>query len=195
MMREMADLAGGGAFEDVLASARAGDDSAFASLWRWLHPPLRRWLAVVVPGGTDDVESEVWLSVIRGLASFVGDDRDFRGWVFTIARRRSVDWGRHRERQPLISALDGIDIADPATLSSALVDRTTAVEAALGLLQRLTPDQREVVALRVITGMSVPETAAVVNKSAGAVRVLCHRGLRALAQQLAAEQVTDGVTA
>ncbi len=141
------------------------------------------------------MESEVWLSVIRGLASFVGDDRDFRGWVFTIARHRSVDWGRHRERQPLISALDGIDIADPATLSSALVDRTTAVEAALGLLQRLTPDQRDVVALRVITGMSVPETAAVVHKSAGAVRVLCHRGLRALAQQLAAERVTDGVTA
>jgi RNA polymerase sigma-70 factor, ECF subfamily len=191
----MADWAGGGSFEDVLASARAGDDSAFSSLWRWLHPPLRRWLTVVAPGGTEDVESEVWLSVVRGLPSFVGDDRDFRGWVFTLAHRRSVDWGRHRDRQPLISALDGVDIADPATLSSALVDRTTAVEAALRLLRRLTPDQREVVALRVIAGMSVPETAAVVNKSVGAVRVLCHRGLRALAQQLAAEHVADGATA
>jgi RNA polymerase sigma-70 factor (ECF subfamily) len=195
MMKVMAGWAGDGAFEDVLASARAGDDSAFSSLWRWLHPPLRRWLSVVVPGSTEDVESEVWLSVIRGLASFVGDDCAFRGWVFTIARRRSIDWGRHRERQPLVSALDGIDIADPATLSSALVDRATAVEAALALLHRLTPDQREVVALRVITGMSVRETAAVVNKSAGAVRVLCHRGLRALARRLAAEQLVDGVTA
>jgi RNA polymerase sigma-70 factor (ECF subfamily) len=80
-------------------------------------------------------------------------------------------------------------------LSSASEDRTTAVEAALSLLQLLTPDQREVVALRVITGMSVRETAAVVNKSAGAVRVLCHRGLRVLARQLAVEQASHGVTA
>ena len=40
------------------------------------------------------------------------------------------------------------------------------------------------VALRVIGGLSVPDTAAVVGKSDGAVRVLAHRGLRQLAEQL-----------
>jgi RNA polymerase sigma-70 factor (ECF subfamily) len=194
MMQLMAPFAGVRAFEDVLASASNGDESAFASLWRWLHPQLRRWLTVVLPGSAEDVESEIWLSVVRGLPSFVGDDTDFPRWVFTIARCRVVDWARHRERQPVVTALDGVDIADPATLSSALLDRTTAVETALSLLARLTPNQREVVALRVISGLSVRGTSAVVNKTEGAVRVLCHRGLRTLAQQLA-KPLAGGVTA
>jgi len=186
--------AGPGAFEDVLGSARLGDESAFAVLWRWLQPPLLRWLTVVAPGSVEDVASEVWLTVTRGLASFEGGDGDFRGWVFTIARCRAIDWARCHDRQLRIAPLDGIDIVDPATASSALMDEATALEAALALLRRLPPDQREVVASRVIVGLTVNETAWVVNKTAGAVRVLCHRGLRTLAHQLDAEHLAHGVT-
>ena len=45
----------------------AGDEAAFAELWRWLHPPLARWLAVVASGDVDDIESEVWISIARNL--------------------------------------------------------------------------------------------------------------------------------
>ena len=38
------------AFEDVLARHGAGDERAFAPVWRWMNPPLLRWLAVVAPG-------------------------------------------------------------------------------------------------------------------------------------------------
>ncbi len=190
----MTAWAGADAFDDVLVSARAGDELAFASLWRWLNPPLVRWLTVVAPWNGEDVASEVWLSVSRGLASFEGGERQFRGWVFTIARRRAVDWARRRRRQPPLAALDGIDVVDPMAASSATVEAETALDAALAMLRTLTVAQREVVALRVIVGMTVRETAAVVSKSEAAVRVLCHRGLRALAQQLDAEQLAEGVT-
>jgi RNA polymerase sigma-70 factor (ECF subfamily) len=179
------------AFERVLESARAGDDAAFAVLWRWLHPGLLRWLRVVTPGAVEDVASEVWISVVRGLTTFRGDDRDFRGWVYTIARRRSIDWARHRQRQPSVNPMDGVDPCDPATNEAVWVDATSAREAALALLRRLRPDQREVVALRVVVGMTVAETARIVNKSEGAVRVLCHRGLRTLAQHVDAEQLAE----
>ena len=183
------------AFEDVLASACAGDDRAFALLWRWMNPPLLRWLAVVAPGSGEDVASEVWLSVTRGIAAFDGGEGDFRGWVFTVARRRAIDWARRRARQPRLATAAGVDVVDPAAISSVLVDAETALASALALLQQLTPDQREVVALRVIAGMTVSETAAVVNKSEGAVRVLSHRGLRLLADRLVAEPLAEEVTA
>jgi RNA polymerase sigma-70 factor, ECF subfamily len=192
-MREVvASWAGSGAFEDVLEQARSGDEAAFAMLWRWLHPPLLRWLGVVAPVGVDDVASEVWLSVVRGLDSFEGGERQFRGWVFTIARRRAIDWARHRRRQPAITTLDGVDVAAPAEASEALWP-DAGVEAVVALLRELRADQAEVVALRMIAGLTVTETATVVNKSDGAVRVLCHRGLRALARRLNAE-VAEGVT-
>jgi RNA polymerase sigma-70 factor (ECF subfamily) len=168
-----------------LSGARDGDEQAFSVLWWWLHPALIRWLGVVAPGGADDVESETWISVLRGLDAFEGGEPEFRGWVFTIARRRAIDWAR-RHRRHATASLVGIDraIASDATES---VWSTDALEAAVALLRTLKPDQAEVVALRVIVGMTVTETAAVVRKSEGAVRVLCHRGLRAMARALSAE--------
>ena len=164
----MGDLVGSAGFDCTLGSAQAGDEVAFAALWRSLHPPLLRWLSVVAPGGAEDVESEVWLTVTRGLKSFEGDEGDFRAWVFTTARRRAIDWARRRKREPHSTPFEGFDVADPVATSSSLVDAEAALEAALTLLRRLTPDQREVVALRVIVGLTVGETATIVNKSDGA---------------------------
>jgi RNA polymerase sigma-70 factor (ECF subfamily) len=194
----MVDVAGwtsSESFADVLGRARAGDERAFAVLWRWLQPPLLRWLAVVSPENVEDVSSDVWLSITRHLAAFDGDEEDFRGWVFTVARRRAIDAARRRSRQPKVASLGELDIADPAVTSSLLVDEASALAAAVALLQQLTPDQREVVALRVIVGMTVRETATVVAKSEGAVRVLCHRGLRTMAARIEAEQAARGAPA
>jgi RNA polymerase sigma-70 factor (ECF subfamily) len=186
----MGEWTGRRPFDDVLFAARAGDDRSFAEIWRWLHPPLVRWLRVVVAGDVEDIESEVWLSITRNLASFSGDERDFRGWAFTIARRRAIDWGRHRQRQPRVTALDGVDVAGHAAVSSPESDTA----AALAMLAELTPEQREVLALRIIVGLSVRQTAAVVQRTEGAVRILCHRGLRALACQVADDRSAEEVT-
>ena len=176
--------AGPGAFADVLDAARTGDELAFSKLWQWLNPALVRWLAVTVPDGGDDVASEVWVSIVRGLDVFEGDEREFRGWVFTMAHRRAIDWGRRRRRRLHAPLPDGVDPPSPTDASEAVWE-ASAVEAALALLRRLRPDQAEVVALRVIAGLTVAETAGVVGKSEGAVRVLCHRGLRALERHVA----------
>jgi hypothetical protein len=55
------------------------------------------------------------------------------------------------------------------------------VKTAIGLLAGLSPDQAEAVALRVIAGLDTTAVADILGKSAGAVRVALHRGLRALA--------------
>ena len=189
----MGEWEGRRAFGEVLVSARAGDDDAFAELWRWLHPPLLRWLTVVAPRDVEDVESEAWLSVARGLDSFEGGAADFRGWVFTIARRRAIDWARRHRRRPPAGAFDTVDVVDPNGSSSSLVDDAHAVDMATAVLRQLTPDQREVVSLRVIVGMTVAETAAIVGKSEGAVRVVCHRALRSLARRLDTKVLADGI--
>ena len=178
-------------FEEVLTQAVHGDQRAFSALWRWANPSLLRWLRVVAPAGGEDLASEVWLSVVRGLDSFVGGEPEFRAWFFTIAHRRAIDAGRRRQRRPQVVELDGID-APILTDMSDMVAGEAAVEAAIALLRQLRPDQAEVVALRVIAGLTVPETAAVVGRSDTAVRVLCHRGLRALATRVSSDLVARG---
>jgi len=123
-------------FAATLAAARAGDDDAFARLWRWAEPALLRWLRVVTPDGGEDVASEVWMSVIRALDGFEGGERDFRAWFFTIARRRAIDLARYRRRRPQTVTLDGVDVAHPLQRSEDLVGEAaveTAEKAAPGV--------------------------------------------------------------
>jgi RNA polymerase sigma-70 factor (ECF subfamily) len=65
-----------------------------------------------------------------------------------------------------------------------------ATREALALIAELPHDQAEVVALRVVAGLDVPQVARVLGKRPGAVRVLAHRGLRRLAERLGAARPT-----
>jgi RNA polymerase sigma-70 factor, ECF subfamily len=179
------------AFQAALAAARLGEEWAVASLWRDLHPRILRYLRVAVgDSDAEDLASDVWLEVARGLGRFDGDASAFRAWVFTIARRRVIDVGRRVQRRrshPMSpQQIDRGHHETPGELEARL-----ALDVALRRVARLPRDQAEVVALRVLAGLSAEQVAEILGKSAGAVRVLQHRGLRRLANELAAEGVTE----
>jgi RNA polymerase sigma-70 factor (ECF subfamily) len=90
-------------FPTILAAARAGAEWALAELYRELHPRVLRYVRALEPSEAEDLASEIWLDVARGLGRFEGDDRAFRAWAFTIARRRLVDLRRQRARRPAIA--------------------------------------------------------------------------------------------
>jgi RNA polymerase sigma-70 factor (ECF subfamily) len=182
-------------FRRVLEAAKAGDERAVGALFDELQPPLLAYLRWREPRAAEDLAGEVWLAVAKGLRAFSGDEDAFRAWVFAIARRRVADLRRRSLKHPatpvapeLLPALavPGESAGDPAATAA---ERSEA-EAALALLRRhLSPDQAEVVVLRVLTGMSVEATARAIGKRPGAVRILQHRALRRLAARLTPEEV------
>jgi RNA polymerase sigma-70 factor, ECF subfamily len=178
------------AFQGALAAARLGEEWAVALLWRDLHPRILRYLRVAVgDSDAEDVASDLWLEVARGLGRFEGDESAFRAWVFTIARRRVIDAGRKVRRRRTDPTSPRQFDREPSGVPDELEARL-ALDAALRRVARLPRDQAEVVALRVLAGLSAEQVAEIVGKRAGAVRVLQHRGLRRLANELAAEGVT-----
>lgn len=185
-------------FDFVIAGCRAGRSDAFARLWRTLQPPLLRYLYVVAGDGAEDLASETWLEVARSLDRFNGDEAGFRGWLFTIARHRHLDWIRRERRRPPTSPTSDVpeQRADDDPADAAVATASTAH--ALELIRQLPPDQAEAIALRVIADLDVSRVAELMDREPGAVRVLTHRGLRRLAQQTSALQLTnnsaDGVT-
>ncbi|HUF83083.1 MAG TPA: sigma-70 family RNA polymerase sigma factor [Acidimicrobiia bacterium] len=175
----------GDEFGELLAGARAGDEDAFAALWREVQPGLLRYLRVVDSSGAEDIAAETWVNVTRGLGRFSGHEGGFRAWVFTIARRRLLDAHRAAGRRPRasedergLSEIAGGD--DPAHL----LQQDLSTERALALIAALPPDQAEVVALRGVADLDVDQVAKLVRKRPGTVRVLAHRGLRRLAEIL-----------
>jgi RNA polymerase sigma-70 factor, ECF subfamily len=167
--------------DEALARASLGDEAAFLQLWRALQPPLLRFLRVIGCDDPDDVASETWLQVVRDLHKFSGGEEDFRRWLFTIGRHRAIDAARARARRPASAVNAGLDALPDRQLVEDQVLDGMSVQRALGLLARLSTDQAETVALRVIAGLDTPDVAKILGKSAGAVRVALHRGLKTLA--------------
>ena len=181
----------GAAFEVVLADAQAGDQQAFAAIFRDIQPSLLRYLHVIAAEAADDVAGDTWVQVIGGLGGFRGDERAFKAWLFTIARHRTIDWARSRaRRQALPGRLGAADGGQVMPDTADVVLERLSTRAILAALASLPADQAEIILLRVVAGLDAPAVARMVGKSPGAVRVAAHRGLRRLAAVLDQAGVT-----
>jgi RNA polymerase sigma-70 factor, ECF subfamily len=168
---------------DAVRRAQDGDEDAFRVLYRDLQPRMLRYLRAMVGDDADDVASETWLHVARGLKTFHGDSDGFRGWTATIARNRATDHLRHHQRRVTavtvpVDQLTGLPGTDD-TADTALEGIST--DAAIALIARLPRDQAEAVLLRAVMGLDAETAGKVLGKRAGAVRTAAHRGLRKLA--------------
>ena len=178
----MGDLADE-AFAALLADARAGDPQAFDDLVRWLEVPLVGFLRARGADDPDGTANEVLVRVFGGIARFQGGVAQFRGWVFTIARNALVDERRHRARRP--DAVPTVPHEIPDRSTGDVAERIGERERVDALLADLTDEQREVLLLRIVAGLTVEETADAVGRRPGAVRALQHRALARLRTNLA----------
>lgn len=182
-------------FQECLAAAKAGDEHSFVELFRSVQPALLRYLTALGGGLAEDVAGETWVSVVRGLQRFSGDESGWRAWVFTIARARLLDAQRKAARSPQVTDTDEALESRPDTVDvAAYVEEIFSTEAALALIGRLPRDQAEVVLLRHVAGLDVPRTARILGKRPGAVRVAAHRGLRRLSDMLAPDAQRPGAS-
>jgi RNA polymerase sigma-70 factor, ECF subfamily len=171
----------GAAFGVILGSAQAGDEAAFARIFRDAQPALLRYLRVITPEA-EDVAGDTWLQVAAGLAGFRGGEKGFRAWLFTIARHRAADAGRSRARRPAVPLADSgaaEHVVSPDSADLAL--EAVSARAVVALIAALPRDQAEIIMLRVVADLDVGEVARIVGKTPGAVRLAAHRGLRRLA--------------
>ena len=164
----------------TVAAAATGDERAIAAIWHDLQPALLRYLRSLGVHDAEDVASTTWLELSRVLVDLEPPTVEaLRRLLFTIARRRMVDELRRRRTRP--------DPADRTWDLDAAPDEGGGLGAALEHLRSLPPAQAEVIALRVIVGMSAEEVGELTGQSPGAVRVMAHRGLATLRLRLAGE--------
>jgi RNA polymerase sigma-70 factor (ECF subfamily) len=160
----------------------------FSAAYRELSP---RVLGYLRSHGVDDPEAatdDVFLALHRRFGSIEGGDDGVRTLTFSIAHARLVDFHRAQARRPRLVPFEPDQ--DPRRSASA---EDTAIElaggGALTLLTRLGDDQREVISLRVIAGLSLEETAQVMDRSVGSVKQLQRRGLESLRSLLVREPI------
>ena len=94
-MRPYADTA---VDDDLVIRSRAGDNEAFAELWRRHSDAGRRYAASVTSAfDADDLVAEAFTRVYRTLRNGYGPVRGFRGYLYTTIRNAAATWGRARQ--------------------------------------------------------------------------------------------------
>jgi RNA polymerase sigma-70 factor (ECF subfamily) len=167
----------------LIQRAVSGDPDAFATLYDLYVEQIYRFAFFRVGDEqtAEDLTSQVFLKAWDNLSSYQMRGLPFSAWLFRIARNNVIDYYRtHKETTSLES--DAVDKPDPAAAIDDKVERRLQAEEVHLALQQLTEDQRQVVTLRFIEGLSTDEVARILGKRQGAIRALQMRGLQALAE-------------
>jgi RNA polymerase sigma-70 factor (ECF subfamily) len=170
-----------------LAEARRGTPRAFERLYADLAPMVAGYLRVQRASEPEDLTSEVFIGVFRGLGTFEGSEQQFRSWVFTIAHRRLTDERRRLARAPQFADVD-VESGRAGDVEREALE-SLGEQWVVGLCSRLSPDQRTVLLLRVVADLTLDEVARITRKTPGAVKALQRRALDSLRRMLAREGV------
>ena len=177
--------------EDAICEARRGDAASMGYLYRHFAPGLLRYLKGRIPSEAEDISSETWISIAKAIRNFKGDAGDFRAWVFSTARRRIID---HLRRGAVRPELKLVQDPDANTMPNVQFDfpgaRLEVDEAVATLIAGLSDEQAEVVLLRVVGGLSAKEVAVMMSRPEGTIRVIQHRAIQKMAENLNSKTVT-----
>jgi RNA polymerase sigma-70 factor (ECF subfamily) len=135
----------------------------------------------------EDLTAQVFLRALAGLPSFREQDEppgsSFRVWLFQVARNTLSNERRRIRRHPDAPLELAFEITADDDVQSAVEERDQLARA-WEQIERLPTERRQALLLRFVEEMSTREIGEVLGRSEGATRVLIHRALRSVAQQL-----------
>jgi|CXWL01.1.fsa_nt_gi RNA polymerase sigma-70 factor (ECF subfamily) len=170
--------------EDLAAALAARDRDAWQQLFDEQHERIFRFafLRTGDRADADDVASIVFAEAVKSIDSFRYRGWPVSAWLFRIARNEIADHMKHRARRRTHSLTDE-RVAQTLHARDAIApsDDMRDVSRALGEIKN---EYRDVILLRFVHGLNVAETAAVMDKSEGAVKVTQTRALQSLRRVL-----------
>ena len=172
--------------DGLVQRAQANDKMAFGELYELFAPKIYSYLVYHLNGRVDaaeDLTAEVFMKALQNLSTFEFRDVPFSAWLYRIAHNRLIDHVRSERKHQTVVLDDVPHLLIERDALAGRLDRHVLAAA----LSHITEQQREVVLLRVVQGLSIAETAAVLDKTEDAIKQLNGRGLRALKRVLEAE--------
>jgi RNA polymerase sigma-70 factor, ECF subfamily len=170
--------------QDLLSSAQAFDLDTLAAIYDRYSPGIYRyaWRLLGDDCLAEDCVADTFSRFLKALRAGLGPHDHLQAYLYRVAHNWITD---HYRRQPpppldLDESLRASDLAHP----EALLDARLEQEQIRLALRALTPDQRQVIALRFVEGWENDEVAQALQKPVGAVKSLQHRALQALRRLL-----------
>jgi RNA polymerase sigma-70 factor (ECF subfamily) len=167
---------------EFVVLAQQGDEQAIGALYDLHCQAVFRYFQARLghQQTAEDLTGEVFRRMLTGLPGYRGVDLPFRAWLFRIAHNLLIDHYRRETRHIVVPLKEtehvGPEESDPAST----VEQKMTMEHAFQALSNLEPSQRDALALRFLSGLSLKETAFAMGKTEDAIKALQRRGLAAL---------------
>lgn len=181
--------------DELVALAKGGDMNAFEKIVKTYEKRVYN-IALRMSGNEHDafdLSQEAFLRVYRTLSSFKGRS-SFSTWLFRITSNICIDFARKQARknkkeQPIyIRADDGgealLEIPDLRYNPEEISEKRRMREALQSALERLSPEHRQIIALRESGGLSYAEIAAALSLGEGTVKSRLARARESLREAL-----------
>lgn len=168
--------------EDLVRRAQRRESDAFGRLYEEHFDRIYRYVVLRVRNQADaeDITQQVFLKALENIGSYRWRGMPFSSWLFRIAHNLVADYWKKKSREK-VAAMDPEDVdqiaADSADDPAALAELKLDLKQLSSACQQLSDGQREIISLRFAGGLSVAESAKVMGKSEGAVKVLQHAAL------------------
>ncbi|MCL5736214.1 MAG: sigma-70 family RNA polymerase sigma factor [Actinobacteria bacterium] len=174
----------------LVDAACRGEESAIEALYRTHYDTIYRYVLLRLGSlaAAEDVTSQVFLGMVRGLGRYRDEGRPFIAWLYGIAQKQIAFFQRGESRAPGAVDLDAVtELVAAGAGPHATAEQRELRGAVARALGKVPEGQREVIMLRYLLSLSVAETAAVVGRTEGAVKQLQLRGLATLKNLLGRE--------
>ena len=169
----------------LVERAQRGDRNALEELYLLHFDRIYSYLHLSVGNRHDaeDLTTQTFLKMLEAIGRFRWQAAPFSAWLFRIAHNLAMDHFRARRR---VQTEDEVPEPEPDPTSSAEEEAMQSIGRAslLELIEDLSPDQRQVLALKFVFNFANAEAATILGKTEGAVKSLQHRALVSLQKQL-----------
>jgi RNA polymerase sigma-70 factor (ECF subfamily) len=162
----------------AIERAQAGDQEGLHFLYVRYAPDVQRFVNSLVKDHheAEDITQNIFAKLMKAINKYQPREVPFAAWIMRVARNAALDHLRARRSIPT----EEVRLADTGQ-AQVSIDRGRDLRVAL---EQLPEDQREVLILRHIAGLSPVEIAATLKKSESSVHGLHHRGRRTLQTKL-----------
>lgn len=172
----------------LLLRARRYEDEALGMIYDRYSPMLYRYAYRLLGQAAlaEECVADTFARLLHALHEGGGPRNHLKAYLYRVAHNWIID---HRRRPVLDTVeLDPETVAQPGDPPAEQMQRIDVRQSLREALFELTADQRQVLVLRYLEGLSNREIARVVNKSVGAVKGLQHRGLLKLRRHLGEQE-------
>ena len=170
---------------ELVTRAQRGDLAAASDLFLGHAKGIRRYLEQYVGADdADDLAADTFVRMVHGIHRFRRESAPFGGWLYRVARNLAFDHLRRKQAESRAHAAVPGDWRDHASAEDEAMTRFGG-ERIAAHVARLPLEQQRVIALRYRLDSSMPDAAASLGKTEGAVKALHNRALTTLRQRLA----------